>query len=96
MPVVRRTLNAVHDLDEIVDYISEDNLVAAFTWLGQIESLFESLAMQPELGQRTTTRRFKDTRRHGSGNYVVYYRPIANGIEILRVLHGARDLGRLL
>jgi toxin ParE1/3/4 len=28
--------------------------------------------------------------------YVVIYRPLPDGVEILRVVHGARDLGRLL
>jgi toxin ParE1/3/4 len=26
------------------------------------------------------------------GNYVIFYRPMENGVEIVRVLHGARDL----
>jgi toxin ParE1/3/4 len=26
------------------------------------------------------------------GKYVIFYRPIENGIEIARILHGARDL----
>lgn len=30
------------------------------------------------------------------GAYVILYRPIANGIEVVRVLHGARDIKRLL
>ena len=25
--------------------------------------------------------------------YVVFYRPAADGIEVVRVLHGARDIG---
>ena len=29
------------------------------------------------------------------GNYLLVYRPAAEGIELLRVLHGARDLRRL-
>ena len=27
--------------------------------------------------------------------YIVFYRPIENGIEVLRVLHGARDVAAL-
>jgi len=27
------------------------------------------------------------------GQYVVFYRPSTKGIEIVRVLHGARDIG---
>jgi toxin ParE1/3/4 len=26
------------------------------------------------------------------GNYLIFYRPISDGIEIVRVLHGARDI----
>jgi toxin ParE1/3/4 len=29
------------------------------------------------------------------GNYVVFYRIVPEGIELVRVLHGARDLRRL-
>jgi toxin ParE1/3/4 len=28
----------------------------------------------------------------GFENYLLFYRPLANGIEIVRLLHGARDL----
>jgi len=30
------------------------------------------------------------------GNYVVFYRPIQDSIEVARVLHGARDIDALL
>jgi toxin ParE1/3/4 len=26
------------------------------------------------------------------GNYVIFYREVSEGIEIIRVLHGARDI----
>jgi toxin ParE1/3/4 len=29
------------------------------------------------------------------GNYLIFYRPLADGIEIVRVLHGARDIDSL-
>jgi toxin ParE1/3/4 len=29
---------------------------------------------------------------HGYCSYLVFYRPVAEGIEVIRVLHGARDL----
>jgi toxin ParE1/3/4 len=29
------------------------------------------------------------------GEYVVFYRSIRDGIEVVRVLNGARDIGRL-
>jgi toxin ParE1/3/4 len=29
------------------------------------------------------------------GNYLVFYRTVPDGIELVRLLHGARDLSRL-
>lgn len=29
---------------------------------------------------------------HGFSNHLIFYRPAADGIEVIRVLHGARDL----
>lgn len=29
-------------------------------------------------------------------NYLIFYREIKDGIEIVHVFHGARDIGRLL
>jgi len=31
----------------------------------------------------------------GFENYLIFYRPVEGGIEILRVVHGARDLENL-
>jgi toxin ParE1/3/4 len=28
----------------------------------------------------------------GFRNYLIFYRPIDNGVEVVRVLHGARDI----
>jgi len=30
------------------------------------------------------------------GNYLIFYFPLADGIEIVRVLHGSRDVENLL
>jgi plasmid stabilization system protein ParE len=39
--------------------------------------------------------RLGTVRCHVLGAYVIYYQPIPGGIEILRVLHGARNLENL-
>lgn len=54
------------------------------------------LALHPEMGQRVKTKRFGQIRRHVSGHYLIYYREITDGIEILLLTHGARDQGELL
>jgi len=29
------------------------------------------------------------------GNYLIFYRPITDGVEVVRMLHGARELRRI-
>lgn len=96
MATALRTHAADADLDDIVAQISQDNLQAATAWLNGIRSLFELLATQPEIGQQIHTRRHGDLRCHVYGNYLVYYRAIRGGVQIVRVLHGARDQRRLI
>ena len=96
MANVVRTPKADRDLGQVVQHIAKDNLSAASSWLNQTEAFFQLLATQPEMGQRWRSRRLGELRRHAHGNYVIYYRPITNGVEIVRVLHGARDQGRQL
>ncbi len=33
-----------------------------------------------------------DCRHFSVGQYVIYYRPVADGIELIRILHGARSV----
>ena len=49
------------------------------------------LAEMPESG-RQREKLAPELRSFAVGNYVIFYRPIENGVEIVRVLHGARDL----
>jgi toxin ParE1/3/4 len=90
------TVQAEEDLRNAVETIAGDNLTAALSWLDRTEAIFELLASQPALGQRMVTRRFGEVRQHTSGNYVIYYRLADEGLQILRVLHAARDSESLL
>jgi plasmid stabilization system protein ParE len=61
----------------------------------------QRLAAAPFLGsaQRLRNRKLAGIRTWTSPefkNYVVYYRPVTNGIEVIRILHGARRTQRLL
>jgi toxin ParE1/3/4 len=91
MTKVIRSPKAVTDMQGIAEHIAADNPTAAYAWLESIESLFRTLATQPMMGERYQTRRWGLLRRFCHGNYVVYYRPINDGVDVLRVIHGARD-----
>jgi|GEM_PF-3210350 toxin ParE1/3/4 len=56
-----------------------------------IEQKFQALSAQPNMG-RGRDELAESLRSLPVGRYVIFYRPIAGGVEIIRVLHGSRDL----
>jgi len=76
-------------------YIAQDNLAAADRMVDRFTEAYELLAKNPEMGQKFDQYR-PGLRAWSVGNYVVYFRKVSDGIEIYRVLHGARDAERLL
>ena len=78
------------DLDEIWFYIAQDNPNAADRFIRALVSRFPILASMPQMG-RQREELSPRLRSFPVGNYIIFYRPVENGIEIARVLHGARD-----
>ena len=79
------------DLDEIWFYIAQDNPEAADKFVHAIVSRFPKLVAMPELGRRREELSPR-LRSFPVGRYIIFYRPLESGVEIARVLHGARDL----
>jgi toxin ParE1/3/4 len=82
------------DLQGIHDYIAQDDPVAALRLVERIESVCELLKDHPFAGEACEflAERLRMTT---VGCYIVFYRPVDDGVEIARVLHGARDWRRL-
>lgn len=78
------------DLDEIWFYIAQDNPAAADRFIRALVSRFPTLASMPQVGRQREELSSR-LRSFPVGNYIIFYRPIENGVEIARVLHGARD-----
>lgn len=95
MPRVTRRPEARADLAEIWDYIAQDNPKRATAFLREIEALFETLATQPTMG-RERPELADELRSFPIGRYVVYYLPWPDRVDIVRVLHAARDVTRLI
>ncbi|XSG85853.1 MAG: type II toxin-antitoxin system RelE/ParE family toxin [Methylohalobius sp. ZOD2] len=91
MPVAIKRPRANRDLLEIWDYIANDSLDRADGLIATFDRKFRMLAEQPETGRRREELA-ENLRSLAVGRYVIFYRPIPNGIEVVRVLHGARDL----
>jgi len=91
MPTVRRTSQAHLDLVETAFRIAEENPAAADRWLELIDAKCQLLARMPELGRKRPDLA-PELRSLPVGNYIIFYRPVNDGIQVIRVLHGARDL----
>lgn len=76
------------DLMAIIDYISDDNPVAALALLEEIEG---KVAQLPEHPKRCRVGRIEGTRELiVRPNYIVVYAETLEMITILRVLHAAQ------
>lgn len=72
----------------------QDNQGAADRVLDEIEENFLTLAEHPQMG-RLLRDIAPELRYFAVGNYLLLYRTIPDGIQIIRVIHGARDLPHL-
>ncbi len=82
------------DLTDIWAWIAVDDPRAADQNLAQLRQVFERLATMPEMG-RARPELLLRLRSFPSGRHVVFYRAIEEGVEIVRVLHGSRDISAL-
>ncbi|MSP43293.1 MAG: type II toxin-antitoxin system RelE/ParE family toxin [Alphaproteobacteria bacterium] len=95
MPRVQKTVRAENDLEELWLYIASDNLQAADWVLDDIEAQCCLIATQPGMG-RLRPELAPNLRSFPVGRYIILYQTLPDGIEIVRVLHSARDLDVLL
>lgn len=93
---------AIRDLAEAAVYLAEESGSEdlAFRFLDAAEATFKRLAVMPEAG---AARRYRDPelarvrmcRVAGFGRYLTFYRPTERGVEVIRVIHGSRDIEHL-
>ena len=98
MPHLLKTSVAERDVAEIADYISHDNIDAALRFLDAVEQTGDLLVHWPHLGAAIDNQHIDELRRmqvKGFPNFLILYRPIDDGVVVLRVVHGARDLPSL-
>jgi toxin ParE1/3/4 len=85
---------AVGDLEQIFDYTARDKPAAAERFVRTLREKCEMLSRFPLIGT-PRDHLAPGLRAFSIGRYVIYYRPEADTVRIERVLHGARDIGRL-
>ena len=86
------------DLREIGQRIAKDNPDAAGRFFDAAKEAFELVARHPAIG-RLRSFSLSGVRSWvvpGFENYVVFYQPTETEVQILAVLHGARDLPKVM
>jgi toxin ParE1/3/4 len=91
MARVLRRPQAAADILEIWDFIAEDSTSEADRWIDRLDEKLTLWATQPLLG-RLRNELATDLRSMPFGRYVVFYLPLQNGIDVVRVLHSSRDI----
>lgn len=89
---VRIIQTALADLIEIQDWLDQCSPAASAKWIGKLTRACRTLGRFP---RRYPTAGMADLRRRPLGPYLIFYR-IREDVEVVRVLHGARDWTSLL
>ena len=91
MTVILISSKAKEDLEIINDRIAYSNIQAANQLLDKILDKFEILASFPNMG-KNRNELIMGLRSFPVEDYLIFYFPLENGIEIARVVSGYRDL----
>ena len=90
------TPSAEHDLNEIWEYITKDRTETADRVLKALETAMRTIAQTPGIGH---LREELADRRHRFFlvySYLIVYRHETRPLEVIRVLHAARDVQSIL
>lgn len=92
---VRLRPRAEADIQAIVLHIADDNPAAARRWYETVRDCCRRIGDMPGLGVSRDDVR-AGLRTFPLGNYLILYREIPGGAEIVRIVHGARQWQALL
>jgi toxin ParE1/3/4 len=93
MATVHRSSRVEIDLIQIWGHIAKDDPLAADRQLDRIDAACKMLAENPQGGPRREDLA-PGLRFYPVGNYLIFYTAGEDGINLARVLHGARDYPR--
>jgi plasmid stabilization system protein ParE len=89
-------LDAELDLDEIWEYIAQDNIQAADRWIAKLFEAFDALARTPGMGHKREDLTTLPILFWPVGAYLILYRVKSERVEIVAVTQGARDIPSFL
>lgn len=72
-------------------YIAQHSEERANNFFDKLNETSQLLADNPAMGRARPELR-DDVRSFPLSGYAIYYRPISDGVEVVRLLHGSRDI----
>ena len=94
MARVTRSEQAQQDLEGILDDLDSQSIQAADRFATKFEQSCDLHAKHSEIG--ASAEEYAPNLRHFTvWSYAIFYRPIDDGIELIRIIHGARDIPKL-
>jgi toxin ParE1/3/4 len=79
------------DFDEILDFIGEADPDSALDFVTRLQLMCDQLAQMPGMGRKRDDLA-KGLRCFPVEKYLIFYRIVKSDIEIVRVLHGSRNI----
>ena len=95
MTPVRISAEAEADLDAIWLYIANDSPINADRFLERLVTTLTTTLSTLPLAGRTREEFEAGLRSFPVESYIAFYRVRNNTVEIVRIIHGARDLGAI-
>ena len=93
---VRITRQAQIDLESIAEWIGRDNPVRAISFVDELLVRCRSLSDHPDRFPIHRTTRGNVVRKMSHRDYAILYVHLADVVEVVHVVHGARDLEALV
>ncbi|PAX06599.1 type II toxin-antitoxin system RelE/ParE family toxin [Sphingomonas lenta] len=90
------TAQAERSLEEIGDWIAVDSPIRAVGFITELRDVAKALADYPEAFPIVERFRRQGIRKRTHGKYLILYRIGRGRVEIIDIVHGARDYYRLL
>jgi toxin ParE1/3/4 len=88
--------NAERDLESIGDWIAQDNPTRAVSFVAELVKSCKSIGRTPRRFPLVDRSRDLRLRRRVYGDYLIFYDVGTTSVEILHVLHGARDYAQII
>lgn len=82
------------DIDDIWRYVAQDSEFQADRLITKFREKLQHLAKWNTMG-RPRPEFGKDCRSYPFGKYCFFFRPTDDGIEVIRIIHSARDLDQI-